>query len=166
MDIDETRNGELVARLRRLDAASGIVAPHFDYDAMLNRHASNQVRARRRATLARGTAGALVIALVGLSAWRVEQNRSTPSPGASVATEPAVTAAVSEGRGSQPRIVRADTYLAVAAIEDHLASLDDALNDARLRDGKADVARLERTRAELLDSYTHVRYAEMVSANF
>ena len=63
--------------------------------------------------------------------------------------------------------MRADTYLAVAALEDHIASLDDALNDARAaRRIGAEVARLERTRAELVDSYTSVRYAEMVSANF
>ena len=67
---------------------------------------------------------------------------------------------------SQPRIVRADTYLAVAALEDHIATLDDALNVARLRGGSAEVARLERTRAELFDSYTQVRYAQLVSANF
>ena len=62
--------------------------------------------------------------------------------------------------------MRADTYLAVAALEDHIASVDDALNYARLRGGTDDVARLERTRAELMNSYTQVRYAEMVSANF
>jgi hypothetical protein len=62
--------------------------------------------------------------------------------------------------------VRADSYLAVAALEDHIATLDDALNYARLRGGTADVARLERTRAELVASYSQLRYAEMVSANF
>ena len=55
---------------------------------------------------------------------------------------------------------------AVAALEDHIASIDDALNDARLSGGAADVARLERARALLVDSYTSVRYAEMVNANF
>jgi len=54
----------------------------------------------------------------------------------------------------------------VAALEDHIASVDDLLNDARLRGGTDDVARLERTRAELIASYQQVRYAEMVSANF
>ena len=49
---------------------------------------------------------------------------------------------------------------------DHIATLDDALNVARLRGGSAEVARLERTRAELFDSYTQVRYAQLVSANF
>ena len=53
-----------------------------------------------------------------------------------------------------------------ASSEDHLASLDDALNDARVNAAPADVARLERTRAELLTSYTQLRYAERVSANF
>jgi hypothetical protein len=63
--------------------------------------------------------------------------------------------------------VRADTYLALAALEDHIASIDDALSDARVAGPRgAEVARLERTRADLLDSYAQVRYAEMVSANF
>jgi hypothetical protein len=67
----------------------------------------------------------------------------------------------------EQRLVRADTYLALAALEDHIASIDDALNDARLVAPRGvEVARLERTRAELMDSYTRVRYAEMVSANF
>jgi hypothetical protein len=66
----------------------------------------------------------------------------------------------------QPRIVRANTYLAVAALEDHIASLDDALSVARARSRPAEVARLERTRAVMIDSYTRVRYAEMLSANF
>jgi hypothetical protein len=66
-----------------------------------------------------------------------------------------------------PRIVRADTYLAVAALEDHIASVDDAINVARMYSPEgAEVARLERARNDLLDSYARVRYAEMVSANF
>jgi hypothetical protein len=67
---------------------------------------------------------------------------------------------------AQPRIVRADSYLPVAALEDHIASLDDALNYARVRGESAQVARLERTRAELVVSYSQLRYAELVSANF
>jgi len=56
--------------------------------------------------------------------------------------------------------------MAVAALEDHIAGLDDALNYARASGGATDVARLERTRAELLASYTQLRYAERVSATF
>jgi len=99
------------------------------------------------------------VALVAVSVWRFDQPIAEPSI---VDTD----VPVDNSQPMQPRIVRADTYLAVAALEDHIASLDDALNVARLRGGSAEVARLERTRAELLDSYTQVRYAELVSANF
>jgi hypothetical protein len=158
MDSDDTRDVELIARLKRLDAG-GAQAPGFDYDTMLERHAAGVARSRRRLVLARGAAVALVVALVGASFWRLDQrsmDRVVNVENAAPVRMPA----------PQPRIVRADTYLAVAALEDHIASLDDALNYARLRGGTADVARLERTRADLIDSYTQVRYAEMVSANF
>ena len=140
MDTDVTDN-ELVARLKRLD---GNAAPEvsFGYDALIDRHAAKQARARRRLGVARFDQP--IDELVVESADVPEEK----SP------------------ASQPRIVRADTYLALAALEDHIATLDDARNVARLRGGSAEVARLERTRAELFDSYTQVRYAELVSANF
>lgn len=159
MDI-EAKDVDLVARLKRLDAA----APpdvSFGYGDLLGRHATRQRRDRRRLAFARGTASALVIAMVGVSVWRFDQQPGSP-PGGGVEE----TAPVASTPANQPRIVRADTYFAVAAIEDHIASIDDALNDARLHGGSAEVARLERTRALLVDSYTSVRYAEMVSANF
>jgi hypothetical protein len=156
MDIDG--GGEIAANLRRLEASAAEEPPGFGYDALLVRHAVKQKRAQRRLAIARGTGSALVIALVCASVWRFDQ---PPAPPVVSVAAPAADAQI-----SQPRIVRADTYLAVAALEDHIASLDDALNVARLRDRPAEVARLERTRAELFDSYTQVRYAELVSANF
>ncbi|MEO8016624.1 MAG: hypothetical protein ABI769_02320 [Pseudomonadota bacterium] len=158
METDVTY-AELVARLRQLDASATATQPGFGYDSLLERHVAKTARARRRLSVAKGTASALVIALVSASVWRFDQPPAQHQPTANVAAE-------LDEPVSQPRIVRADTYLAVAALEDHLASLDDALNVARLRDGPAEVARLERTRAELLDSYAQVRYAELVSANF
>jgi hypothetical protein len=157
MDTDVT-DTELVARLKRLEA-SAAPGVGFGYDGLIERHAVKQSRARRRLAYARGTAGVLIVALVAASVWRFDQ----PLDDAVV-----VDAVLPEdnAQAPQPRIVRADTYLAVAAIEDHIATLDDALNVARLRGGSAEVARLERTRAELFDSYTQVRYAELVSANF
>ena len=159
MDSNDTRDAELAARLKRLDADAATMAPGFDYAGLLDRHATGIARSRRRLVLARGAAVALVVALVGASVWRLEQ--PGVDHGGSV-----VVAAPTWAPAPQPRIVRADTYLAVAALEDHIANVDDALNYARLRGGTADVARLERTRAELIHSYTQVRYAEMVSANF
>jgi hypothetical protein len=159
MDSDNARDAELAARLKRLDAGATAVAPGFDYDGLLERHATGIARSRRRLVLARGAAVALVVALVGASVWRLDQR-------AVVTDDRVVDAIPARAPAPQPRIVRADTYLAVAALEDHIASVDDALNYARLRGGTADVARLERTRAELINSYRQVRYAEMVSANF
>ena len=157
MDTEATDN-ELVARLNRLDASAD-AGVSFGYDALIDRHAAKQSRARRRLAYARGTASVLVVALVAASVWRFDQPIDQPMAASADVPEDVMQA-------SQPRIVRADTYLAVAALEDHIATLDDALNVARLRGGSAEVARLERTRAELFDSYTQVRYAELVSANF
>jgi hypothetical protein len=155
----EVEDAKLIARLKRLDASVDAGSPAFGYDTLLERHGAKQARARRRHALARGTASMLVVALVAASLWRLEQNAPV-EPAASV-----VATAVASAR-PQSRIVRADTYLAVATLEDHIASFDDALTDARLRGREAEVARLERTRDELLDSYAQVRYAELVSANF
>ena len=160
MDID-VKDADLVARLKRLDAAATPSDLSFGYGALVERHTTRQRRDRRRLAIARGSASALVIAMVGVSLWRFEQQPGDALPAGIEDAAPAV-----DVPASQPRIVRADTYFAVAALEDHIASIDDALNDARLRGGGADVARLERTRALLVDSYTSVRYAEMVSANF
>jgi len=154
----EVNDVELVARLRRLDAGSAETAPGYDYQGMLSRREAREGRAHRRSVLARSAALGLVVALVGASIWRLDVDerqivRGDPAP-----------APVHE---AEPRIVRADTYLAVAALEDHIASIDDALNVARAYSPRGEeVARLERTRAELLDSYAQVRYAELVSANF
>ena len=158
MDTDATE-AEMIVRLKRLEAAYGVSAPAFGYDAMIEQHAAKKTRARRRHVLARGTASALVVALVAASVWRLDQ-----PPAATPVVDTATT--VVEARTSQPRLVRADNHLGIAALEDHIASYDDALTEARVRGGSDDVERLERTRAELLDSYAQVRYAQMVSANF
>jgi hypothetical protein len=158
MDTTDTRDLELAARLRRLDVSAGETVPGFDYETMLGRHAERLSRARRRLAITRGAAGVLAIALVSAGIWRFGQPDGLPVADAAARTdEPSLI--------FQPRIVRAETYLPVAALEDHIASIDEALNDARLGAGQAEVARLERTRAELVDSYTRVRYAEMLSAN-
>jgi len=161
MDSDDTRDLQLVARLRQLDAGSAQGAPAFGYDQMLERHAAAGERTRRRRVLVRGTAGALVAALAGVSLWRIEGGEPPASPPETIASAAAMESP------AEPRIVRADTYLALAALEDRIASVDDALSVARTYSPRGmEVARLERTRAELLDSYAQVRYAQLVSANY
>jgi hypothetical protein len=159
MDIDSTDN-ELIARLKRLDASAESAGVSFGYDALIDRHAAKQARARRKLSYARGTASAVVVALVAASVWRFDQ---PPDP---VESGVDTQAAEDNAQASQPRIVRADTYLAVAVLEDHIATLDEALNVARQGGGTAEIARLEKARAEMFDSYNQVRYAQLVSANF
>lgn len=158
MGIDVNDN-ELVSRLKRLDASAETAGVTFGYDGLIDRHAAKQVRARRKLAYARGTASALVVALVAVSVWRFDLPPAPPLVDETATPEETMPA-------TQPRIVRADTYLAVAALEDHIASLDDALNVARQSGGATEVARLEKTRAELFASYTQVRYAQLVSANY
>jgi hypothetical protein len=149
----------IAARVRRLEAGTVTAAAPFDYDALLARHGEHTARTRRRGRVARASAGALVVALVAASVWRLE-----PVP---VAPDVRVTDTAAQDVATQPRIVRADTYLPLAALEDHIARVDDAISVARVYSPQgAEVARLERARNELLDSYAQVRYAEMVSANF
>ena len=163
--MDSELDEQIVGRLRRLDATASAAAPGFDYDGMLERHGAAVARSRRRTKVAHGTAYALVVALLGVSVWRLDASRIEQGEG--VKAGETIAEVPAPYRSMEPRIVRADTYLAVAALEDHIASIDDALNVARAYSPRGEeVARLERTRAELLDSYAQVRYAELVSANF
>lgn len=147
---------ELATRLRRLSARSLPPTPSFDYEGMVARRAAAERRAQRRAGVVRGAAFSVVFAALIGSAWRLAPlDPMTP-----------VHAQITTSEVS-PRLVRADSYLALAAIEDHIASIDDALSDARLTAGpSAEVLRLERTRAELLDSYARVQYAERLSVSY
>jgi hypothetical protein len=156
----EVVESELVARLKRLDASDTPSGVNYGYDALIGRHAARQSRARRRLAIARGTASALVVALVAASVWRFDQQLDSSELVANEAVAEDIAPA------SQPRIVRADSYFAVAVLEDHIATLDEALNVARQGGGMAEIARLEKARAEMFDSYNQVRYAQLVSANF
>ena len=62
-------------------------------------------------------------------------------------------------------VVRVSTYLAVTALEDRIASVDDQLSAERLgnRQG-ARVRALQLQRAQLVDSLAQVRYAELLAS--
>lgn len=160
-DISMNDHSEIAARLRKLE---GAVTPGFDYDGLLERHALKKARAARRLEHVRLSAAAVAVAVISAVLWRLapEQAQTTQ-----LASAPVVAAEEDSGYADEPSLVRADSYLAVAALEDHIASIDDALNEARLRSPRGvEVARLERTRADLVDSWSSMRYAEMVSTRF
>lgn len=61
-------------------------------------------------------------------------------------------------------VVRVSTHLAVAHLEDRLASVDDLLDVERLQHARASRLRtLQLQRAQLVDSLAQVRYAEMLA---
>jgi hypothetical protein len=61
-------------------------------------------------------------------------------------------------------IVQVSTYLAVSALEDRIASVDDQLTTERVGDARAGRVRaLQLQRARLVDSLAQVRYAELLA---
>lgn len=61
-------------------------------------------------------------------------------------------------------VVRVSTHLAVAHLEDRIASMDDLLNLERLQHARAARLRaLQLQRAQLVDSLAQVRYAEILT---
>ena len=78
MDID-VNDGDLVARLKRLDAAA---APNvgYDYGTLIDRHADRQRRSRRRQAIARGTATALVVSMLGISLFESDRQLGDEFP--------------------------------------------------------------------------------------
>jgi hypothetical protein len=152
---------QLAARLRRLEVTA---TPAFDYEGLVARHEIKRARGVRRLEQLRVACGVVAIAVISASLWRL-------SPGQNITAvalhETAPQTESARREDFEPSLVRADTYLAVAALEDHIASIDDALNEARLTAPRGvEVARLERTRAELVDSWSSMRYAELVATRF
>lgn len=129
-------------------------------------------------------AGAALIAVTTLLAIRFNQRGPAVAPGrgqtvelarpvartvASPAPEALLARADSAERwlASEPEdgpVVRVSTHLAVAHLEDRLASVDDLLNDERLQHARASRLRtLQLQRAQLVDSLAQVRYAEILA---
>ncbi|HEX4049757.1 MAG TPA: hypothetical protein VHY19_02605 [Steroidobacteraceae bacterium] len=66
-------------------------------------------------------------------------------------------------RPDDDAVVRVSTHLAVATLEDRIASMDDQLNLERLQHAHpARLRALQLQRAQLVDSLAQVRYAEML----
>lgn len=64
-----------------------------------------------------------------------------------------------------PAIVRVSAHLAVASLEDRIASMDDELDAARVLNERGPRSRaLELDRARLVDSLAQVRYAEILAS--
>jgi hypothetical protein len=130
-------------------------------------------------------AACLVLLVVALAVWKRFDGLQLQGPAGRIA-QTRITAPVTEHPGSSESeravrvaaderwlasvpdengIVHVSTRIAVVGLEDRIASLDDLLNAARLRNVHADRLReLQVERARLVDSLVQVRYAETLAA--
>ena len=172
---------------RRLRELPSELPPPFDWSELQRRaNLKSSPVARRAVLLAAALASlvagaALIIRLVG-----TEPRGQMPQITQSTAPAPAPADLRAAGAGhdserllqrakaaerwlaSTPdnrQVVQVSTYLAVSALEDRIASLDDQLSTERIRNGApARVRALQLQRARLVDSLAQVRYAELLAA--
>jgi len=145
--------------------------------------------ARRAVLLAAGlasivAAAALLSRFIGVTDERPHRDLPTVTQSGVPASIPGEPRAPRKARDSEPLLQRASaaerwlasepddepvvqvsTYLAVTALEDRIASVDDQLSAERLvnRQG-ARVRALQLQRAQLVDSLAQVRYAELLAS--
>jgi hypothetical protein len=177
---NEAPSGDLAQRLRDLPTER---RPPFDYQEF-------QRRVRERATPRyavkwqhAAAAGGIFAVLAALAVWSrfVQPEAGLPlsaasSSQASHPLAPAVDpmSAAAEARvaerwlsklPAEPAIVRVETRLAVADLEDRIAWVDDALTDEHYEGvDLAQLAALQRERVRLINSLAQVRYAETLAA--
>lgn len=174
---DSTALGD---RLRALPAAE---TPPCDWAELRQRAARCAHRAERAQSLRpalAACAAAVLLAVAGLAWWqRVEgpppgtastdprfQARGMPQPFAGDTTAMEFAAATPLIRPAlHAALVRVDTHAPVAALEDQIAWVDDALSIESIEGAPpARLAALEHERARLVDALVRVRHAETLSA--
>lgn len=166
------RNDDLGLRLRAL---SDRLDPPFGFDELQRRaQAAGRMGAPRRNVLRRPAlwlvAAAATAALVtALGLYQRTASKPAPvtaaDPAASHAAgsmQPGVTSAERYLRQRPHRaLVKADSQIAVMALEDRIAVVDDQLNAARLQAPHTQqVVMLMQDRAQLVESLAQVRYAQ------
>jgi hypothetical protein len=126
----------------------------------------------RRRSLALATTGLMVAA--GVAPWLASppEPRRRPATGAApqVAAQAQTSVPVADQRWlalllPEPAVVSVETRMAVVALEDRIAWIDDSLSESTSRgDVVARIRQLETERARLVDSLVRVRYAEQLAA--
>ncbi len=165
--IDATAAPErLLERLRELPQD----APPYDYAEFSRRHSRR--RARQTKSPLRMTVAALAVVVAG---WVVTHHLGqTLEDVAAVATPQTTERPVAAPQTNAERwldaqphtaIVRVPTQMAVAELEDQIATMDDQLTAVRLSQPRAQqVADLQQDRAQMVESLAQVRYAQNLAA--
>lgn len=141
--------------LRSLAARGAPVAP-FGFEAFEQRCAV--VAARRRVTIWSATGSIAVLGVVSMVALLTQ----APQPLVAAAAAAHSQAQVMTGVRfiEAPALVDLDQFDLTAALEDHIAVLDDQLSAARVQAVPSEqLQQLESTRAQLNDSLQRVSYA-------
>jgi hypothetical protein len=184
-DAESPPDSDQEALAQRLRTLATEMRPPFTFSELTQR-ARGQRRASERFVVFAGlAAAAALVGLVVVAEWRLAERHSGAHltvhqglPGATQERPPVAVGAgaagvdpeVGVGRSDlparEPAIVRVSTRLAVAGLEDRIASLDDVLNNEQLRDAHDPrLTALRRERAQMLSSLSQVRYAENLAAD-
>jgi hypothetical protein len=176
---NETPSQDVAQRLRELPTD---LRPPFDYEEFQRR-----VRERAAPRYAvkwqhAAAAGGIFTVLAAFAVWNrfVDPHDELPAASAApvedalplvVAVDPmsATQARAAErwlsNLPSEPTIVRVETRLAVADLEDRIAWVDDALTDEHFEGvDLSQLAALQHERVRLINSLARVRYAETLAA--
>ena len=178
---NETPSQDVAQRLCDLPTD---LRPPFDYEEFQRR--VRQQAAPRRAVKwpHAAAAGGIVTVLAAFAVWsrfgQSESEFAVPAISAGAVTEALPLVAVVDPMSaaqardaerwlsnlpSEPAVVRVETRLAVADLEDRIAWVDDALTDEHFEGvDLAQLAALQHERVRLITSLAQVRYAETLAA--
>lgn len=150
-------------------AMSATTEPPYDYGEFNRRVQRRTERAQRTRRVSITVAGCAIVA-VGVGALQRLQNSAIDTTSGPIAVAAPVERAIGPAQGlGMPRlaeaaVVKGESYLVAAALEDRMAWIDDTLSDPQVA-GHAQAAQLMRERERLLKSWVQVRYAEALVAS-
>lgn len=153
-------------RLNSLAAADLPAAAPYDYDEFERRSSQRRRRAQRREHAHAALAATIVLAVLTGLLLRVSTLTRPMPPAAPMQPERLRDPRTAElerwlhQTTREPAVVRVESWLAVAAIEDRIASIDDLANADRILGSGTREAALDAERARLVQTLAQLRYAE------
>lgn len=137
-----------------------------DYDEFERRCALRRRRAQRREHAHAALAATIVLAVLTGLLLRVSALTRTMPPASPVEAHRLRDPRTAElerwlhQTTREPSVVRVESWLAVAAIEDRIASIDDLANADRILGAGTQEAALDAERTRLVQTLAQLRYAE------
>jgi len=161
------KHEQVISNWRAMSATS---APPYDYDEFSRRVQRSTEHAQRTRRISTTVAACALVAVAVGALQRLQTSVSiaTSDPNAVAAAQADRASGPAEGaavpRLAEAAVVKGESYLLAAALEDRMAWIDDTLSDPQVA-GQAQVPQLLRERERLLKSWVQVRYAEALVAS-